>query len=88
MAAQSFSDHRENAGYLGRAFLALRRSFFLSIGTLGVFLIWLGFSFEQLAVMGYPIEDGIIAGMLAICGATLLLIGGIGYGTLRYLRNY
>jgi drug/metabolite transporter (DMT)-like permease len=89
MTTESLSrEHRENAGYLERFVLTLRRSFFLSITVLGVFLVGLGYTFEMLAVMGRPIEDGIVAGMLGIWGATLVLVGGIGYATLRYMRNY
>lgn len=89
MATESLSrDRRENAGYLERVILTLRRSFFLSVGVLGALLVGLGYTFEMLAIMGYSIEDGVIAGMLGIWGATLLLVGGVGYGTLQYLRNY
>lgn len=88
MATESLSrDHREDAGYLERALLMLRRSFFLSIGALGVFLGGLGYLFEMVAVMGYPVESGVVSGMLGIWGTTLFLVGAIGYGTLRYLRN-
>ncbi|MFC6800050.1 MULTISPECIES: hypothetical protein [unclassified Haladaptatus] len=78
----------ESAGLVERVVVALRRSFFLSFATFGAFLLALGYTFELLWMVGYPVEDGIIAGMLAIWGATALFIGGIGYGVLRYLRNY
>lgn len=89
MTAQSFSgEHRENTAYFERLVLALRHSFFLSIAVFGLSLIGLGYTLEMLATIGYPVENGIIAGMLAIWGTTSLVLGCVGYGGLRYLRNY
>lgn len=89
MATHSYeSKQQEDAGNVERFVLALRRSFFLSCTTLGVFLVLLGYTFERLAVIGYAVEDGTVAGMLGIWGATFFLIGGIGYASLRYMRNY
>jgi hypothetical protein len=77
-----------DAGVVERAVMALRRSFFLSFAVFGAVLIVIGYTFEVLWMLGHPVEDGILAGMFAIWGATAFLIGSIGYGTLRYLRNY
>lgn len=89
MATHSYeSEQQEEVGYVERIVHALRRSFFLSCATLGVFLVLLGYVFERLAVLGYAVEDGTVAGMLGIWGTTFFLIGGIGYASLRYMRNY
>lgn len=66
----------------------MRRSFFLSFAIFGFLLIVAGFTLELLWMIGMSLEDGVIAGMLGIWGMTALLIGTVGYGTLRYMRDY
>lgn len=66
----------------------MRRSFFLSFGVFGSLLVAAGATLELLWMIGMPLEDGVVAGMLGIWGMTALLIGTVGYGTLRYMRDY
>lgn len=89
MATNSFQgDQRENAGTVERVVLSLRRSFLLSLAVFGVALIGLGYAFELLWLLGHPVENGVISGMLGIWGTSFLLIGGSWYAILRYVRNY
>ncbi|WP_435361686.1 hypothetical protein [Haloarchaeobius sp. DFWS5] len=82
------ADARQDASLVERGVFALRRSFFLSLTVFGVLVTAIGYTFEVLWMLGHPVEDGVLAGMFGIWGLTAFTLGLVGYGTLRYLRNY
>lgn len=78
---------RDDGSLVRRAGSAIRKSFFLSLATFGAVLLLAGYGCELLWMIGRPIENGVIAGMLGIWGGTALLVGGFGYVSLWCLRR-
>lgn len=89
MCPATSSDFQPGGGSLpGLIISKVRQSFLLSIAGLGVLLIAIGYTLEILAMVGKPLESGVIAGMMAIWGASMFLCGLIGYISIQYSRNY
>lgn len=65
--------------------LALRRSFFLSLTLSGVVLLFVGYVVFGQILVGKLWS--VLAGMMGIWGLTAILIGGVSYTVIRFLRK-